>query len=260
MNLSAMPTEVSGILFVALPTVASVAAVYFVRRLKSHEILKENNEFASITYPIIALIYGVFLAFAIIIAWGRFSDAEQSAVNEVTHLSQLWRDSEVFPKEQRDQMHKTLIGYTRAVKDKEWSSMAKERKADEDTKKAYRELWKSYYAYEPQTESQKAFYAASIDQINEIGRNRRQRIMFSSAEVPAILWAFVICGGFITVAFCYLLGTKHGWSQALICGLITALISFSIFVVFSLQHPFTGDVSISNQPYAELLRSFEERR
>jgi len=47
---------------------------------------------------------------------------------------------------------------------------------------------------------------------------------------------------------------------AIVNGLIAAFISFSIFLVYNLQHPFSGDVSISTTPFESLSKSFEERR
>jgi hypothetical protein len=48
--------------------------------------------------------------------------------------------------------------------------------------------------------------------------------------------------------------------SSVINALIAALIAFSIFLVFSLQHPFTGDVSIKKAPFETLLKSFDERK
>jgi len=260
MDSSSWYTVISGILVVGLAAIFSSIGVFIVRRIRSYKLLRENNEFAGITYPVVGLVYGVFLAFTIIIAWEKFSEAEHSAIYEVTHLSELWRNAQVFSEEQRDRIQDKLYNYVSSVKDKEWISMAVEGAENKVTQNAYEDIWKCYYSYEPQTSGQEAFFSESISHLNEVGRYRRQRIMFSSYELPAILWVFVITGGVITISLNYLLGIKSGWSQAIISGLIAALIAFSIFLIFSLQHPFTGDVNISNAPFESLLESFDERK
>ena len=237
----------------------SVVCIFAVRRFRSPEVLKENNEFAGITYPVVGLIYGVFLAFMIVIAWQEYSDAEQFVVLEVTHLSELWRDSEVFDDPHRSTIQTSLMAYVQAVKDKEWESMGKRCDADHTAGKAYEALWESYYRYEPHGERQKAFYSTSVNQLNDVGRYRRQRIMCSKSELPVIMWVFVIAGGVITMGLHLLLGIRSIWAQVLISGIIAALISFSIFLVFSLQRPFTGDMSIPNTHYEDLLKSFKHR-
>jgi len=83
--------------------------------------------------------------------------------------------------------------------------------------------------------------------------------MFSSYEIPGIMWVFVVVGGIITISLNYLLGTRNAWVLTVTNALITAFIAFSIFLVYSLQHPFSGDVSISKAPLETLSKSFEER-
>ena len=260
MDSSSWYTVFSGIFIIGLTVIASTIGVFIVRRIKSHKILSENNEFAGITYPVVGLVYGVFLAFTIIIAWEKFSEAEHCAIYEATHLSELWRNAQVFPPENRKQIEETLYQYVSAVKNKEWPSMAKNHTEDAGTRKAYEAIWESYYNYNPESPGQEVFFAESVSHLNEVGRYRRQRIMFSSYELPGILWVFVITGGVITIALNYMIGIKSQVSQAVINALIAALIAFSIFLVFSLQHPFTGDVNISSAPFESLLKSFEERR
>ena len=252
-------TLIYGTLIVGSTAIFASIGVFIVRRIKSYKILRENNEFASITYPVVGLVYGVFLAFTIIIAWEKFSEAEHCAIYEVTHLSELWRNAQVFEPTKRHQILSKLKDYVRAVQEEEWATMAAGGKAGKVTKKAYEDIWNCYYDYEPKKERQKAFYGTSIDQLNEVGRYRRQRLMISSYKVPGILWVFVIVGGIITIALNYLIGTKSAWSQAIINGLIAALIAFSIFLVFSLQRPFSGGVNISNAPFERLLKSFDQR-
>ena len=260
MDTTSWNTFFSGVLIVGLTVIFSTIGVFVVRRLKSHKILSENNEFAGITYPVVGLVYGVFLAFTIIIAWEKFSEAEHSAIYEVTHLSELWRNAQVFPAVHRDRIQEKLYHYVRAVKDKEWLSMAEDGKENEETQKAYESIWMSYYSFEPKGSGQEIFFAESITHLNEVGQYRRQRIMFSSYELPGILWVFVIAGGIITTSLNYLIGIKSKWSQIIINALIAALIAFSIFLIASLQHPFTGDVNISNAPFESLLVSFDERK
>ena len=42
--------------------------------------------------------------------------------------------------------------------------------------------------------------------------------------------------------------------------LLAGLIGFSLFLVLSLQYPFTGDISIKPSAFQELLTSFAHRR
>lgn len=254
-----IPSDIAVIIILFLCSLVSAILVTIVRKFFPQQKLNENNEYAGITYSVVGLIYGVFLAFAIVIAWGKFSDAENSAVYEVTYLSELWRDASVFPEDKRSDLYGKLISYVGAVKDREWKTMALSGKEDSLAKKAYEEIWQFFYDLRPQSFVEKEFYSESISQLNEIGRFRRERLLFSNAKVHSVLWLFLIIGAIITISFSFFLGTKHKWTQVIITSLISSLICFSIYLVFSLQFPFTGDVSIKNTMYELLYTSFESR-
>jgi hypothetical protein len=243
------------LLFVVIPGVVSALLALAVRRAKSIELLRENNEFAAIMYPVIALVYGVFLAFAVVIVWERFTDAEESSYREVAALGELWRDAQVFPPEARDHMHEALAAYTQAVQSREWPAMSGA-SADTISDTHYDALWAPYYAYEPGTETEKAFYTKSLDQLNTVGTSRQERLMYSASEMHPMVWSFLLFGAIVSVSTCYFLGTKHLWTHALICAALTSLIGFSLLLIMSLQYPFGGPSGIRSDAYADLLKTF----
>ena len=225
-----------------------------IRRVSPVGQFRENNEFAAITYPVIGLFYGVFLAFAIVIVWQRFTDAESSASREVAALGELWRDAGALPADDRDRVQAGIKSYLGAVIEHEWPAMASPR-ADTVRDAAYDALWQSIYAFEPKSEREKAFFSEAITQLNAVGEGRRERLMFSAAQMPPLLWAFLLFGASVTIVFSYFLGTTHVWTHALTCAGLTSIVGFSLLLIMSLQFPFAGSVSITNAPYVDLLQA-----
>lgn len=246
------------LLFVVVPSLISACVPVLIRRARPVGQLKENNEFAAITYPVIGLFYGVFLAFAIVIVWQRFTDAESSASREVAALSDLWRDAAALPTADRDRVQSRIKGYLVAVTEHEWPAMADPR-ADMIRDVAYDELWQSLYVFEPHSEREKAFFNEAITQLNAVGQSRRERLMFSAAQMPVLLWAFLLFGGFVTIVFSYFLGTKHVLTHALTCAGLTSIVGFSLLLIMSLQFPFAGAVSIASTPYVDLLQAMNNK-
>jgi hypothetical protein len=256
-------------LFPTLPMAALVASLsmglallglFVFRRLGLHQILRHNNAFTASVYPIIGGIYGVFLAFTVVIAWGQFLDAKRSATSEATYLSELWRDAQVFPAPARDQIQKQLVAYTQGVIKDEWRTMADSGRPSPVADAAYEKLWQCYYQLTPTTVREQAFLRASLTQLNQLGRERRLRILESRSKLPRPMWVFLCGGGALTIFFTFLFGTRHQWLQALVIALLAGLIGFSLFLVLSLQYPFTGDISIKPSAFQELLTSFAHRR
>lgn len=259
MNLYTIPTLPMAAIIGVLSMVFAVVGLYVFKSFGLHPYLRHNNTFTASIYPIIGGIYGVFLAFTVIIAWGHFLEARRSAYREVTHLSELWRDAQVFPDSSRTQIQSQLITYAEAVVNFEWKTMALKGKASDIAETAYGDLWQCYYNFDPEGPQEEIFYFTSLQQLNDVGRHRRRRIMESRSKLPTPMWVFLICGGFLTIFFTYLFDTRHLWLQGLVIALLTWLIVFSLFLVLSLQYPFTGDISVKPLAFQELVHSFKHR-
>ena len=102
--------------------------------------LKENNEFVGFTYAVFDLIYGVVMAFIIVTAWQRYSQAEYVVMTETILLSELWRDAQGLPKAMGDDIHKDIVLYIDDVINREWQEMSEHGHADTETKKMYEQL------------------------------------------------------------------------------------------------------------------------
>jgi Na+/proline symporter len=80
--LTGLPLWLSGMLIVGLPTALAMFGPILVRRYVTAEKLAENNEVAGFKFSVVGVLYAVLLAFAIIVVWERFSDAENNVARE----------------------------------------------------------------------------------------------------------------------------------------------------------------------------------
>ena len=257
MDLLAVSMKTAALLVVASSVAFSVVAVILVRRWDLHHKLEKNNEFVGLNYPTVGLIYGVFLAFVIVIAWGHYADAEQAATIEVTFLNELWRDAQAFPENERVDIQNRLHRYASDVVAFEWPTMAESGIASDEAERSYEEIWRFYYELEPAGEVEQAFFAVSLEQLNEMGRYRMQRILDSRAYVHPLMWIFLLGGAAVTIVFALLSATRHAWVQIVVLSSLTALICYSIVMVYALERPFTGEVSIKPYAFRELIEAFE---
>jgi hypothetical protein len=237
---------------------ASLAAVYVVRRLLPPIDLRENNDFTGFTWAFVGLVYGVYLAFTVVVVWEHYQDAENTATNEATHLSELWRDAEVVPGGR--QVQDSLYAYARSVVDDDWPAMA--RGGSLKTSESYERLWRAYYQLRPSANDpvQVGFYQQSLRELNELGIQRRQRILSGSANLPAVMWFLLVTGGVVMIGFALAIGTPHAWLQYAVTALLAGFLAFSIAIVGALEQPYSGDVSIHPDAFVSVIKSFEARR
>ena len=254
-----LPLSVSVIIIVALSTAVSWLAVRLVRRIWPYPVFKENNELVGFTYSVYGLIYGVLLAFTIVVAWQRFADTEQLALNETTLLSELWRDSIVARPWVRDYIQKNLINYAQSVVDDEWPEMAARGQAHPKTKEFYERLWAITYAFQPKTKIQEGYMAHILGRMNELSATRDLRIMHSRMGVHSVLWLVLLIGAVPTVAYPLLFSNRHAWVQIMLMGCIMVIVMSGLLVILSLQHPFSGEVGIQPEAFRQLLADFHER-
>lgn len=253
------PLGVNVAIVFALSTVASWLAVKAVRRTWPHPAFKENNELVGFTYAVYGLIYGVFLAFIIVVAWQRFAATEQLVMDEATILSELWRDALAFAPAFRDPIHQDLIDYAQSAIGDEWPAMATRGEAHPNTQAAYERLWSLTYHIQPQTTNQAAFLAEFLARMNELSGTRRLRILHSGGGVNGVLWLVLLIGAVPTVVYPMLFASKHAWVQVAITGCIMLIVLLGLLVTLQLQHPFSGDVGIEPAALRDLLAAFHDR-
>jgi hypothetical protein len=242
-----------------LAIAAMAAAGVFVVRRWAPAGLRNNNEFTGFTYSFAGLVYGVYLAFTVVIVWEHFEGAETTATSEATRLSELWRDAVPLPG--GDAIQRQLVVYTRSVIRDDWPAMSAQRPGSEATSREYETLWKTYYGIRltPSDAVQATFFRESIAQLNELGRERRMRITSGSANIPATMWGLLVVGGIGMIGFTYLIGTEHGWLQITVTAFLAGTLTWAVLIVFALADPYSGDASVRPTAFEGVLQSFEAR-
>jgi hypothetical protein len=88
--LSGLPLWAATILLVVLPTMAAMCGPILVRRRIGLECLATNNQIAGFKFATVGVIYAVLLAFAVIVVWEKFTDAETAVVQEAGAAATLY--------------------------------------------------------------------------------------------------------------------------------------------------------------------------
>ncbi len=208
----------------------------------------EQNEIAVLSVEIIGAVYGILLGFVIVALWEGFNAADENVGAEATALSGIVRSAQAFDPAARDETTLAVGEYAHAVVDEEWGLLREGRtsaRAAGDISNLYTVL----QSYEPKTEAQKTFYASSVDRLNEALAARRTRLGQAEANLSGSLRFMMYAGFVMIVGFMATIGSgKQRIHTVMLLG-VTAIIAFNLVLATTLDYPFSGDVSVSAEPF-----------
>jgi Protein of unknown function (DUF4239) len=217
-----------------------------------------HNDVHGVYFSMVGLLYAILLAFVVVVAWEQFNGAEESTHTEVTRLSNLFRDAEPLPPDDRVRIQTALATYVENVVDREYDSMA-DGNSDGPTVAAYEEIWNRFYDTEVEAGPAATFYDAAVGRLNELGEARRLRVLSSQATIPIPLWVLLIGGGAFTIAWLFSFHMTDTRVQTFALGSVGAFTGFVLFLIYALQHPFAGDIAIDPGVYESLLEGWQDK-
>jgi heme/copper-type cytochrome/quinol oxidase subunit 2 len=252
-----MSTALAAVVIVTGSTLLGVLGLRAVSRWGPRAQRANDNDVVGVFLSIVGALYGILLAFVVVTVWTDFADASKMTQAEAARSGDLLREAEAFPDESRREFRGLMLTYVREVVD-EWDSLA-EGSHSESAERAFGAVWTAYSRFEPRGERESAWYSQSIAALDELGQDRELRVIASRGTLPTVMWVLLIVGLVFTVAFTWLFQMERQATHAISVGAIAALTGFVLFLVFALQHPFSGDIRIQPDPFVEVLSDWRGR-
>lgn len=252
-----VPPPVLGALWVAAIVGISVGGLILFRKLVPHTRFENANAVSGTVFQLGGVLYAVLVAFVVVVVWEQFGDAQDATSDEATAITDLLRDSAALPAEAQQEVQQNLLAYTRYVVDEEFPRMRRGETVDEQSDQLTA-VWESYLKVQPETRNQIAFFDHAIVRLNDLTADRKMRVSTGDAQVPGELWVLLLGGGGVIMAFTFLLGTRDLLVHCVAVGLTAALLGFVVYLIFALEHPYVGGLSVSPTPYVNLLKDWSQ--
>ncbi len=253
-----MDTPLNGVLLVGGAMLISVAGLLLVRRYVHIDWLKRHHEVASYFFLMVGTLYAVLVAFAIYLAWSDFNNAGTNLEHEATEVADLSRLSTAMPDPYRKNISVALMGYLNAVAQDEFPAMAEGRDSQR-TWDSVQKLWDVYGTIRPENPQMQAYLVESLQHLTQLSDYRRTRLFTSHSSVPANLWCLLVSGGILLIAFTYFLGHEGVWSQAGMTAALAGILAFSLFVILSLDTPYSGVARVTPRAFQVELKHVAAR-
>ena len=252
-----MPTWAIGVLMVLIALVTAAGGVLLVRHFIDVRRLKQHHDIAGPIFSTLGVVYAVLLAFVIVIVWQDFDRTQTDVLHESNYYADIYRDSNGLSEPFRSELLGSYDDYINAIIVDEWPRLARGERSMIVQEKSDKN-WKLYASYEPKTDVEKIYYAEILTKMNDAGELRRARIIDAGTGVHPVLWAVLLLGGFITVAFTFFFGSENLVAQLIMTTLLAVLIALILFTILVMDFPFTGDMAIQPTAFQQILANLKK--
>jgi hypothetical protein len=240
------------ILFTGLAMLGPV----LIRRRITFDRLRVNNEVAGFKFATIGVLYAVLLGFVVIIAWERFHEAERSLAAEAGAAATVYRLAGGLNEPLVSAIRSGLTAYLESVDKDDWPAMAAGRWSTATTDRL-NALYDIVVHIHPTELHDFGLQQDLMRELDKVGEARRERLISAGGTVPTAIWFVLFLGAFLTIGFTFFFATQNEVTQAMMTGVLAALIFSAVLVVISVDRPFTGAVAVHSEPIRWVLEDMQ---
>jgi len=252
---------VSGGILIGLGGALSMLGPGLVRRYVTLERLTANNEIAGFKFATLGVLYAVFLAFAIIVVWEKFSAAEADVVQEAGAATTIYRLSQGMDEKSGADIRGAVTAYLKTAIADDWPAMDHGvTGASRTARQALDAIYAAVLAAEPAERTGNPVMAELLHQLDDMTQARRSRLIAAEGAVPGIIWLVLFGGAVVTIVFTFFFGTRNLRAQVMMTGLLAVMIFAELLIIVAIDRPFTGSVKAEPTALADVLADFEADR
>jgi len=251
-----LPPAISFLIVSGITSAIALGGLYLVRRKYPAEVLKENHEVAAIIFNAFGLFYGVMVAFVVFVTWSGYSDGTKNLEMEASEVDDIFHSAQAFPEPARSVMRQGLMDYTASIYD-ELKAMQHGEIALHSTG-AMPRLLTTFYQLDEKSVSNRELYSDTLTRLNNLAEYRRLRIFAANDTVPSAVWMVLLIGGVFTVSYTFFFGMKNIKAQYVCTTTLTVTITLILFLIYVLDHPFTGANRVSTEPLRQVMEVMQK--
>lgn len=261
MVLTANPLLVDNALWIAAfvllvpTTIFAILGPAIVRRYVPLERLRSNNEVAGFKFATVGVIFAVLLAFAILVVWERFNQADIGVANEASAAATVFRLTQGLDAQHGAAIRKAMTEYLKATIAKDWPAMERETSSPEVTV-ALSAIYAAVLKFHEFNANEALIVADILRNVDQISEKRRERLVAATGFVPSIVWAVLFTGAFVTVAFTFFFGTANLRAQTIMTSALSILIFGGLLTIVAIDHPFAGTVKVGPDALVSVINDF----
>jgi hypothetical protein len=243
--LNAFPVDLLMIAAASVTLGVIVLAVWLVRRWVPATREGFHAEISAPMLGVVAALFGLLLAFVVIIGYQNFLDADANVSQEADALASIVRDSVAFPAPGGPNVRRAVGAYVRVVVNDEWPRLHDTGDESALAENGLDRISAALTTVKPTSSGETAFYDDAVSQLNEAVAARADRLEKAAGGLPSDLVELILFSSVVIVAYAVLVGSPNFWFHVLGPAAIAMVIVVSLVVLLDLAYPFSGVLSIT---------------
>jgi hypothetical protein len=240
------------LLFVAIVVAGGLAAGghLAVRRAFPRVDFSDFNTVSSIVLGVVGALFAVTVAFIIAIVWQEFDATSQRSAHEVGAALDLWHISYGFPDPAGRELRHNLIAYADLITNDEWPKMRSGR-SSERAETLLTRTYESVVRFRPANLGESNAQQIALQHLATLHDARHHRLDDNTSGIAAFEWTILLVGAIVVIGLCYLVGLSNLRTQLLMTATVGAMIAAMFVLIFELDEPYRGDLSVAPSGWYE---------
>ncbi|MEV6330310.1 hypothetical protein [Streptomyces sp. NPDC051909] len=233
----------------AVALVAAVA-VYVKTKLfplrEGEEVREDVAEYISM---MVSVFYALVLGLCLVSVWDNRAAADDRVQAEASALHQTYLLADALPAEQRGPLREAARSYATHVVDVEWPLMAERAPLGDEGWTLLDRLRTAGELRGRGTTAQQIAAQEVLAQVGYVDDARRGREAAAEERLSVVLWAGLVIGGVLTVAFMFLFGLNRSSTHVILVMGLSGFIAFTVLLIHQLDTPFGDPLGVGADPF-----------
>jgi Na+/proline symporter len=252
-----LPPPISFFIVSAVTASFALGGLQLVRKKYSADVLKENHEVAATIFNAFCFFYGVLVAFVVFVTWSGYDEATKNLQLEASEALDIFHSAEAFPDPAKNIIQQGLRDYIASVYNDEVQRMS-QGEVRLFSSGAHANLRTLFSQMDTISLPNRELYGESLRCLNNLAQYRRLRIFAGNDTIPPVIWLVLLVGGLFAVSYTFFFGMKNIKAQYLLTTTLTVMLSSILFLIYVLDHPFTGTSKVSFEPLRQAMATMQE--
>jgi hypothetical protein len=197
----------------------------------------------------VSVLYAVVLGLCLVSVWDNRSSAADHVQAEASALHQTYLLADALPADRRQPVRDAARAYADHVVDVEWPRMAEREPVGQTGWQLLERLRAAGEARASDPMPDQLTAQEMLAQLGYVDEARRGREAAAQERLSPVLWAGLLLGGALTLAFMFLFGIRRNFTHVVMVMGLSGFIAFTVLLIHQLDAPFGALLGATAEPF-----------